>query len=479
VTDASLFVRRGRAGRRILGVALASAALSSCAVGPDYTPPPAPDVTRFTRETTASPGNGQSFARGAEVAQQWWKAYGSKALDALVEEALAQSPTLEAADAAIRAAEASVRAQEGAFFPQVSGTSTSTRSISSQLATSSASQTPYNLFTKQLSVSFTPDIWGANARAVESLEARAESARLQLEAARLTLAANVVTAAVEEASLRGQIATTQRLIALQQEHLSLLALQHSLGAASGLDLSSQQAALAQTRQTLPGLEKQLAIQRDRLTALVGRYPSREIEETFDLSKLTLPKDIPLRLPAQVVEKRPDIRQAASDVHGASADVGVAVAARLPDVTLTADTGTSALKLAQLFTPGTGFYTLAGTVSQPIFEGMTLLNRQRAAEARLDEAKARYRETVIEAFQNVADSLRALQADARSVRDARLAEAASRRFLDQTRAQRKYGGVSQLDVLNAQQSYLSASMARVRAEAARLSNAAAFFTAIGG
>jgi len=167
------------------------------------------------------------------------------------------------------------------------------------------------------------------------------------------------------------------------------------------------------------------------------------------------------------------------VHGASAEVGVAIAARLPDVTLTADAGTSALKLAQLFTPGTGFYTLAGTVSQPIFEGMTLLNRQRAAEARLDEAKARYRETVVGAFQNVADGLRALQADARSVRDARLAEAASRRFLDQTRAQRKYGGVSQLTVLTAQQSYLIASMARVRAEAARLSDAAALVTAIGG
>lgn len=477
MTDASPVIRRRRAGRRILGGALTSAALASCAVGPDYTPAPAPGVTGFTREKTASPGNGQSFTQGAEVAPQWWKAYRSKALDALVEEALGKSPTLEAADAAIRAAEASVRAQEGAFFPQVSGTSTSTRSVSSQLATSSTNQTPYNLFTKQLSVSFTPDIWGANARAVESLEARAERARLQLEAARLTLAGNVVTAAVEEASLRGQIAMTQRLIALQQEHLSLLTLQHSLGAASGLDLSSQQAALAQTRQTLPGLENQLAIQRDRLTALVGRYPSQEVEETFTLSKLTLPKDIPLRLPAQVVEKRPDIRQAAADVHGA--DVGVAVAARLPDVTLTADTGTSALKLAQLFMPGTGFYTLAGTVSQPIFEGMTLLNRQRAAEALLDGAKARYRQTVIEAFQNVADSLRALQADARSVRDARLAEAASRRFLDQTRAQRKYGGVSQLIVVIAQQSYLSASMARVRAEAARLSDATAFFTAIGG
>ena len=472
MTDVRSSARRGIAKPRLLGAALASAALSSCAVGPDYTPAPAPDVTRFTRETTASPGNGQSFAQGAEVAPQWWKAYGSRSLYALVEEALAKSPTLEAAEAAIRAANSTVSAQEGAFFPQVSGLSNSSRS-------SSGGAAPTNLFSKQLNASFTPDIWGANARAIESLEAQAERARLQLEAVRLTLAHDVVAAAIEEASLRGQIAMTQELVAIQQENLSLLMLQHSHGAASGLDLSSQQAALAQTRQSLPGLERQLAVQRNRLTALTGRYPSQEIDETFALSKLKLPEDMPLRLPAQVVEKRPDIRQAATDVHGASADVGVAVAARLPNVTLSADTGASALKLAQLFTPGTGFYTLAGTVSQPIFEGMTLLNRQRAAEARLDEAKARYRETVVGAFQNVADSLRALQADARSVRDARLAEAASRRFLDQTRTQRRYGGVSQLTVLTAQQSYLSASMARVRAEAARLSDAAAFFTAIGG
>ncbi|WP_245258531.1 efflux transporter outer membrane subunit [Methylosinus sp. LW4] len=468
MTDANLLIRRGC----VLGAALASMTLSACAVGPDYTPAPAPDATRFTREPTVSPGNGQIFAQGAEAPPRWWKAYRSEALDALVEEALAKSPTLEAAEAAIRAADATASAQEGAFFPQVSGMSSSTRS-------SAGGGAPTNLFTKQLNASFTPDIWGANARAVESLEAQAERARLQLAAARLTLAHDVVVAAIEEASLRSQIATTQKLVAIQQENLALLTLQHSLGAASGLDLASQEAALAQTRQSLPGLDGRLAAQRNRLTALAGRYPSQEIDETFALSELALPKELPLRLPAQVVEKRPDILQAATDVHGASADVGVAVAARLPNVTLTADTGASALKLAQLFAPGTGFYTLAGTVSQPIFQGMTLLNRQRAAEARLEEAKARYRETVIGAFQNVADSLRALQADARSVRAARLAEAAARRFLDQTRAQRKYGGVSQLAVLTAQQSYLNASMARVRAEVSRLSDVAALFTATGG
>lgn len=472
MTDVCFAFSFGMAGLRGLGMGLMGAALASCAVGPDYTPAPAPEATRFTKEATASPGNGQSFAQGAEVPPQWWKAYGSKALDALVEEALAKSPTLEAAEAAIRAADATARAQEGAFFPQLSGTSSSSRSRSGGAA-------PGNLFDKRLSASFTPDIWGANARAVESAEAQAESARLQLEAARLTLVYAVVAAAIEEASLRSQIATTQKLAAIQQDNLSLLTLQHSLGGASGLDLTRQEAALAQTRQSLPGYELRLAVQRDRLTALVGRYPSQEIDETFALSALTLPKDMPLRLPAQVVGKRPDIRLAAADVHGASAEVGVAVAARLPEVTLTAGAGASAVQLAQLFTPGTGFYTLAGTVSQPIFQGMTLLNRQRAAEARLEEAKARYRQIVVEAFQNVADNLRALQADARSVREARLAEAAARRFLDQTHAQRIHGGVSQLDVLAAQQSYLSASMARVRAEAGRLSDAAAFFTAIGG
>lgn len=460
-------------------VALVCCFLTSCAVGPDFVTPPMPESTSFTKETTASPGNGQVFV-ASDVSSHWWEAFGSPGLNALVEKALTNSPTLEAAGALIAAANFAADAQMGALFPQISGTSTDTRQMSSLLTTGNlANQRPYNFFSKQLSLSFTPDIWGGIRRSIESLEAQAERRKFEYEAARLTLIANLVQAAAQEASLRGQIAATKRIIDLEQDYLVLIERQYAAGAASGTDISAQQAALAQSRQNLPFLEKQLAYQRNRLTALTGRNSYDEVSQTFDLAGLTLPKSMPLRLPAEVVAKRPDIRAAAADVHAFSAQVGVAVAARLPNLTLTANVGTSALKYVELFTPGTGFYSYGATLAQPIFRGMTLLNQQREAEAELDAAKGRYRSTVVNAFQNVADSLRALQFDAKSVTAARAAEAASRRFFDQTRMRKGAGGATQLAVLIAQQSYQRALLTRIQSEAERISDAAGFFMAIGG
>jgi NodT family efflux transporter outer membrane factor (OMF) lipoprotein len=311
------------------------------------------------------------------------------------------------------------------------------------------------------------------------LEAQRDVQGFQKEAAYLTLAADVAKAAIEEASLRGQLAATHRIIDLEQERLTLLERQLAYGAVAGTDILLQQSALAQARQTLPDIEKRLAVQRNLLTALAGRYPSQEVGETFDLARIALPRELPVSLPAQLVAQRPDIKAAAASVHSASAQVGVAVAARLPNVVLTANGGTQAFKLAQLFTPGTGFYTLVGNIAQPAFDGMTLLNKQRAAEAGLEQAEAQYRDTVIKAFRNVADSLRALQGDAHAVKEARVAETASRKYLDKIRSQVKFGGVSQLAVVDAQRTYLKASISRVQAEAQRLTDTVALFVALGG
>ena len=249
---------------------------------------------------------------------------------------------------------------------------------------------------------------------VESLDAQTEVAVDQKQAADLTLAANVAKAAIEKASLRAQIAATKNIIAVEEERLALLQRQLTFGAVAGTDLLSQQTALAQARQNLPALETRLAQQRNLLTALAGRYPSDEVDATFDLSQLSLPRELPLSLPSQVVAQRPDIKAAQAHIHSASAQIGVAVAARLPNIVLTANGGSGAFKIAQLFASGTNFYQLAGNVTQPLFDGMTLLNRQRAAEAGFDQAEAQYRSTVVNAFQNVADTLRALQGDARTV-----------------------------------------------------------------
>ncbi|TRL32747.1 efflux transporter outer membrane subunit [Methylosinus sporium] len=460
--------------------AIIAVSLSACAVGPDFVVPAAPQTTRFTPEVTASPGAGQKFRFGAQASQKWWSAFHSKHLDALIEEALARNPTLEAAEAAIRIAQFEADAARGPLFPQINIGSASNYIYSSGYSTTTTvTQSAYSFFSKQVNVSFSPDIWGGTRRTIESLEAQKEVATYQKQAAHLTLAADVAKAAIEEATLRAEIATTRKTIGLEQQRLTLLERQLAFGAATSVDILSQQTALAQSRQTLPALETRLAQQRNLLAKLAGRNPYDALEESFELVELSLPHDMPVSLPAQIVSQRPDLKAAEAQMHAASARIGIAVAARLPNVTLTGDTGSSAFKMAQLFAPGTNFYTLAGNIAQPVLDGATLLNKQRAAEAGLDEAEARYKGAVANAFQNVADALRALQGDALAVKEARIAEVTSRRYFDKIRTQENFGTVSQLAVIDAQRAYLATSIARVRAESQRLSDSVALFLAIGG
>jgi len=473
--------RRRRRPRGAAPLCALAGLLSACAVGPDYERPQAPTLTRYTPEKTASPGRGQHFREGEDVPERWWEAFGSRRLDELVEEGLARSPTLEAADAAIRVAQFNAFAATGQFFPQVTLNSNSLYSESSgeTTATQTFSQTPYGFFTKQVQISYTLDVWGANWRTIESLDAQRESQVYQKEAARLTLAANLVRAAIEEASLRGQIAATHQVIALQEQGLTLLQQQLSRGVAAGTAVLAQETALGQARLLLPNLESRLGQQRDLLTALAGRYPSDEVEETFTLAQLSVPRELPVSLPSRLLEQRPDIRAAEANLHAASAQIGVAVAARLPNITLSATGLTSAFSLTQLFYPGTFGYTLMGNVAQTAFDGMTLYNKQKAVEAAFDQAKAQYRDTGIKAFQNVADALRALQNDAKAVSAARSAEGAAKRYLDRIILQQHVGTVSQLEVVTAQVSYLEAANARVQTEAQRLTDTVALYVALGG
>ncbi len=273
---------------------------------------------------------------------------------------------------------------------------------------------------------------------MENLDAATENQLFQLEAAYLTLTSNVVTAAIQEASLRGQIAATQRIIAIERNLLGILKTQLESGQAAQADVLAQEAALAQAEQLLPPLEKQVAQQRDLLTALAGQLSSDEIMQKFDLAHLKLPANLPISLPSKLVDQRPDVRAAEANMHSASAQVGVAIAARLPNIVLSANGGSTAYNLAQSFAPGTGFYTLAAGVTAPIFDGFTLYNKQKAAEAALEQAEAQYRATVITAFQNVADALRALQADARAMKAAVHAEEAAKASLDIVQQQLKRG-----------------------------------------
>jgi NodT family efflux transporter outer membrane factor (OMF) lipoprotein len=474
-------------------VTILSLAISGCAVGPNFSPAPVPDVNGYVPGKLASPDPGrggprvagQHFVTGTDVSARWWAAFKSPLLNELVKQAVDHNPNLQSAEAAIKVAQYNARAQRGLFFPQVTGNSTSANLLFSNAGTvfgadlGSVPQTTYSLVTNQLTVAFVPDIWGANFRAVEDLDAVTEQQLFQLEAAYLALTSNVVTAAIQEASLRGQIAATQRIIAIERNLLDILKRQLNYGQAARADVLAQEAALAAAEQLLPPLEKQLALQRDLLTALAGQYSANEVAQKFDLAHLRLPANLPISLPSKLVDQRPDVRAAEANMHAASALVGVSIAARLPNLLLSANGGSSGYNFAQAFTPGTGFYTLAASATAPIFDGFTLYNRQKAAEAALEQAEALYRSTVITAFQNVADALRALQADARAMKAAVHAEETAKASLDVVQQQLNAGQVNQLAVLNAQQTYLVAAVIRVQTEANRLADTAALFLALGG
>jgi len=477
--------------RRLSRVAVLMAIFTStaCAVGPDFHRLAAPDVDRYTVEaepaktvsTDVKGGEPQAFVAQMDIPGQWWNVFHSRALNDLITRALKANPDIEAARAALQNAKESAAAQRGAFFPSVEATLSPTgQKVGTALASPLASgATLYGLHTAQVSVGYTIDVFGGTRRQVESAEAQAEYQRFQVEAAYLTLSSNVVAAAVAEAALRGQIAATRRLIEIQENSLKLLRDQYDAGQVAQVDVLAQEAALAQTRMMLPPFEKQLAQGRDLLTRLAGEFPSASFDAQFDFSSLDLPQELPLTLPAELVEQRPDVRAAEALLHSATADVGVAVANRLPNITLSADLGVVATSIGQLFTPGAGFWTLAGNIIQPIFEGGALLHRQLAAEAALREAVAQYKGTVLTAFQNVADTLHAIQFDAQTLRAAVDAERAAAKSLEITRAQLALGDVSYLALLNAEQTYQQAVMAKAQALASRYADTAALFQALGG
>ena len=462
--------------------------LAGCAVGPDFKKPAPPDVATYTAQplstTVATPGiaggEAQSFAQG-DIAGDWWTLYHSKTLNDLIAQAIANSPDLKAAQAAIRVAHESTEAQRGAYYPQVSaGFSAQRFSQPGTLAPVPINNAfEYNLFTPQVSVSFVPDVFGLNQRTVESLHAQERGTKFQMMATYTTLTSNVVVTAIQEASTDAQINATRDMVAAEQKSVEILQMQLSKGYASRVDLAAQQSQLAAAQASLPPLVKQAAQLHDQLAVLCGQFPSQAPALNLDLDNLQLPQTIPVSLPSTIVSQRPDILQAQENLHAASANIGVAVANRLPNFQITGDVGSTALHIAKVFAPGTEFWSLGAAVTQPIFEGGTLMHQERGARAAYDQAAAQYKSTVLTAFQNVADSLVALQQDADALKSAALADNAAKVTLDLTQRQVKDGYTAYLSLLNAQQAYQQAHIALLQAQANRYADTAALFQALGG
>jgi NodT family efflux transporter outer membrane factor (OMF) lipoprotein len=426
-------------------------------------------------------GEAQHFLERRDIAGEWWTLFRSKPLNDLIERSLKANPDIKVAQAALLVARENTLAQRGAYYPSVTGGFSATRAkTSSDLSpVTNTSALNYSLYTPQVSVSYVPDVFGLNRRTVESLSAQQEQARFALVATHITLSSNVAAGAVQEASLRAQVDATHEIITINTDMLQILRNQYAKGYVSRLDVAAQESQLAQVAATLPPLMKQLAQQRDLLARLSGGFPSQDLPEKFELSSLQLPQELPVSLPSQLVEQRPDVRQAEENLHSASALIGVAVANRLPSFALTADAGSMAVVFSRMFSGGTGFWDVAAGVTQPIFDGGTLLHRERAARAAYTQAAEQYRSTVLTAFQNVADTLNALLQDADALKAAAAAKDAASVTLDLARKQYQSGYANYLSLLNAEQAYQQAVINLVQAQANRYADTAALFQALGG
>jgi len=465
-----------------------SLAITGCAVGPDFKSPKLTvksnsytehSVAEQTVSSEGKAGAAQKLMSGQDIPAQWWEIFHSKELDALIRSALENSPNLASAQAALRRAQENYQALSGSsFFPNVSANFIPERDKSSAVV-SPPGGSLYNLFNASVSVAYTIDAFGANRRAVEDLAAEIEYQRFQVEAAYLTLTSNLVTTAIKEASLRAQIAAQKEILLAQIKALEVIESRFIAGAISKVDVGNQRSFVAQTRAALPPLEKALQQARHQLAVYAGRFPSESNLPVFDLDSLHLPEELPVSIPSALVRQRPDIRASEALLHRASAQLGVATANQYPQITLTGTYGSSASTMGTLFTSPAEMWRLAGSITQPIFNAGSLSAKRRAAVALYDQQDATYRSTVLSAFQNVADSLQALEFDALTLKEQVEVVGVAKRNLDLANLQFGFGAINALTLLDVKRTYQKALIDLVIARAARYADTVALFQSLGG
>jgi len=462
-----------------------------CLVGPTYHTPAAPSTTSYTAtqfpaktaSVTGPGGEAQHLALGQEIPAEWWTLFHSASLDRLVRQALSGSPTLVAAKATLRNSLETLNALVGSVtYPTVDASASVTKQKISGAEFGLPKETfsPFTLYNASVNVSYVLDLFGGARRELEALESQVDFQRFQLEGAYLTITSNIVTTALREASLRAQIEALNEIDAALQTQFDLVEIQFRLGGAARTDVLAQLTQLAQTRATLPPLEKELEQTRHLLAVLAGRMPSdSDVLPTFTLDQLQLPAELPVSLPSSLVRQRPDIRASEALLHAANAQVGVATANQYPQINLTGSLGYMANSSSTLFQRESSVYSLGAGLLQPVFHGGQLSAERRAAVAAYDQASAQYQAVVLQAFQNVADVLRALDADARTLKAQAAAAAAARDTLDLTQKEYQLGGVSYLSLLNAERQYQQTKIGLIQAQAARYADTAALFQALGG
>lgn len=477
---------------------LMSVLLAGCAVGPDFHRPEKPKSTRYTPKPmpkkTASAktkaGEAQVFQMGNNLPKHWWTVFHSTALNQLVKESLHANPDMAAASEALKIARANTRTQQTAFFPLVTGNYNPSRQLTAgTLASNLASNAYlYTLNNLNFNVTYMPDVLGFTRRQVETAKAEEESLAFQCQAIYLTLASNVVLTAIQEASIREQIKVTEKSVQLARRILTRFEQQLSLGAVSQTEVVAQAAFLAQVESALPPLQQQLAQQRHLLASLRGVSPNADLPMTFTLKDFTLPTHLPVKLPSQLVDQRPDVRAAEADLHAASAQIGVAIANRLPNIMLSANGGLMPVDFSVASIPagfpffatgGSKYWFYGGNILGTLFDAGALLYQQRAAEASYRLAEAQYRRVVLNAFQNVADALKAIEYDAKMLKLAVKQERAAAKNVEILQKNLKLGFASQVETIQAEQLYQQALANLAQSQANRYMDTVGLFQALGG
>jgi len=490
LTSSSSNVKTGssyRAVRPVLGgmCAVMLTSLLSCAVGPNFEHPKPPSVESYTTGTAptatmAADGKVQRFAQGADIVADWWELFNSPKLDAAVKEAIANNQTLQAAQASLRQSQYSLRAGYGVFYPQLdAGLEASRQKSAPALTGGFAPSVIYNLFTLSATVSYALDVFGGQRRAVESLGAQVDFQHAEMLATYITLSGNVVNAMIAQAGYQEQIKATEQLIAEQRDQIKLTEAQARAGTVSYVNLLSLQSQLATFEATLPPLRQKLTQTQDLLATLVGRMPAAWTPQEVALSDLALPGDLPITLPSQFIRQRPDILAAEAELHSASAEIGVATAALFPSFTLNGTYGVGSNTTSNLLKSNSKFWSLGANIEAPLFHGGTLWFNRKAAIEAYQTSLANYRQTVLNAFAQVADTLRALEHDAELVQTQSQAVSASDGALRLILANYQAGTANYLQVLIANGQYQQAKIGYIQAQTQRLQDTVALFVALGG
>ncbi|HQS84108.1 MAG: hypothetical protein B7Y25_04080 [Alphaproteobacteria bacterium 16-39-46] len=461
--------------------------LTACMVGPDYERPAPPEVTTYvkdlpesTQTTQKKGGVEQRFDFGEKLKHDWWVLFKSLRLNSLIEKALAQSPTLESAQAALRQAQESVSVFSGNnFYPSVDLGLSVERQKSSNASLGITGSTTFNLLNPSVNVSYTFDFFGGQQRQIEALMAGVDYQRFLWEGAHLTLVSTLITTLIQEASLWEQINVTQKMINIQIQILEIVRSQFKIGAAAETDVLAQETLLAQTQALLPPLEKQLYYVSHAVSLLVGEFPEETQRSPFTFEEFELPQNLPIHLPSSLVRMRPDIKASEALLQAANANIGVAEANFFPSLTLTGTAGTMALSTHDVMANSATVWSIGSSLLQPLFRGGAISAEKRAMEAAYDQAFANYRQTVLMALKNVADALRSIVLDAKKFQLQNYTQEKALKTLTISQDQFKAGGIPYLSVLNAEIQYLQALLNAIAASALRFTDTVALFQAVGG